>query len=208
MKESRVGGHSFTHWCLWIRWPLAWLQPLKLVVVPWAWTTGVQGHTHFWNSSAASTDSGSTQHPGKTTLHKHFIETCNRRTKNGPEDESKRKISTLCSLCGFFLQSQSSTMYPLNPAEKGKQSSHNGLDDKSHDYCLTEKYSFLFFSRTEHSGFNYTWAIEYFLYSICTNQLEKHFLLLQCRATSLEHSINITSSVSKSMTGHDPQRTL
>lgn len=109
MKESRVGGHSFTHWCLWIRWPLAWLQPLKLVVVPWAWTTGVQGHTHFWNSSAASTDSGSTQHPGKTTLHKHFIETCNRRTKNGPEDESKRKISTLCSLCGFF--------YSLNPAQ-------------------------------------------------------------------------------------------
>lgn len=62
MKKSRVGGRSLTHWCLWIRWSLAWLQPLKLVVVPWARTTGVQGHPHAWHSSTACTDSGSAEH--------------------------------------------------------------------------------------------------------------------------------------------------
>lgn len=56
------GKHSLTHWCFWIQWPLAWLQPLKLVVVPWAGTTNGQGHPHAWHSSSAHTDSSSAKH--------------------------------------------------------------------------------------------------------------------------------------------------
>lgn len=62
-KDGRVrGAHSLTSGCLSIQWPLAPLQHLKLVVVPWARTTGGQGHPHAWHSSTSGTNSGRQQH--------------------------------------------------------------------------------------------------------------------------------------------------
>lgn len=62
-KDGRLrGAHSLTSGCLSIQWPLAPLQHLKLVVVPWARTTGGQGQPHAWHSSTSGTNSGRQQH--------------------------------------------------------------------------------------------------------------------------------------------------
>lgn len=62
-RDGRArGAHSLTSGCLSIQWPLAPLQHLKLVVVPWARTTGGQGHPHTWHSSTSGTNGGRQQH--------------------------------------------------------------------------------------------------------------------------------------------------
>lgn len=108
MEESRAGGRSLTHWCLWIRRPLAWLQPLTLVVVPCAETTAIQGHPHASHSSAASTDSGSAR---KNNVTQAFCRNTQHMQKKWPPatrggqrsaDESERKTSTDGGLGGFF----------------------------------------------------------------------------------------------------------
>lgn len=55
IKRAERGCYSLTLWCLWIDWLVAQLQPPKLVVVPWAGTTDIQGHRNALHCSAART---------------------------------------------------------------------------------------------------------------------------------------------------------
>lgn len=70
------------------------------------------------------------------------------------QKQEVQNIDFLQSPCNFYItKAKNTTISLLNPPEKRKQKSHSGLHEKSHDCCLTEKYSFLIcwcFSRSEH----------------------------------------------------------